>query len=173
MDSQCDAKDVFKEQLTTITPEVIYDPYQYQQNSHKLFNGYTQDGTQVKEELSVNKSAIDIHGNVSYTQQTYTGLIQMNILILQYDLNSGQTTIKPEPLCDQSHPCISALHDKASDGTVFEGEAPMCNPTVNTNHDNVFVTDNMQMPQSGELTPQSLLYSYVCQGGIMLTIHQY
>ena len=155
MDSQCDAQDMLKEQLTTINPEVIYDPYQDQQNGYKLFNGYRQDVTTVKEELSVNKSAIDIQGNASRTTGDIHRSNAEECTHLQYDLNRERTKIKPEPLSDQSHPCISALRDKASDGTAYEGETTMCKSTVDINHDNLFVADNIQWPQSEELDHKS------------------
>ena len=121
MDSPCDTKDLLKGQLTTINT--------HQQNGHRLFNGYQQDDIIVKEELSVSESAIDIHGNASHIPGDLHRSNAEEYTQLQYDLNSGQTTIKPEHLSDQSHPCISELHDKASDGTAFEGEATMCKPT--------------------------------------------
>ena len=146
---------MLKDQLTTINPEVTYDPYQYQQNGYELFNGYRQDGTTVKEELSVSKSAIDIQGNASRTTGDIHRFNAEECTHLQYDLNRERTKIKPEPLSDQSHPCISALHDKASDGTAYEGETTMCKATVDINHDNLFVADNIQWPQSEELDHKS------------------
>ena len=114
-------------------------------------HGYQQDDTTVKQELSVSKSAIDIHGNDSHTPGDPHMSNAEEYTQLQYDLNSEHTKIKPEPLSDQSHPCISAFHDKASDGTAFETEASMCKPIVTTNHDNLFVAENIQRPQSEEL----------------------
>ena len=102
---------------------------------------------QLRRNYRFSKSAIDIHGNDSHKLGDLHRSNAEEWTQLQYDLTSEQTTIKPEPLCDQSYPCMSALHDKASDGTV----AAICKPIVITNHDNVCVADNMQRPQSEEL----------------------
>ena len=150
MDSPCDAKELVNK-LTTINPEATYDPYQYQQNIPKLFNGYQEDGTTVKEELSVSKSAIDIHGNASHTPGDLHMSNAVECAHLQYDLNNEPTKIKPEPLSDQSHPYISAFHETPSDGTAIETEATVSKLTVNTNKGNLFADDNIQRLKSEDL----------------------
>ena len=129
-------------ELTTIKPEVTDEPGQYQQSVHEFVNGYQQDGATVNEELSVCTTSSDIHGNASAIPGDIHSPNTEEYAYFQDGRNSEQTSIKLEPRSDQSHPYISAFHDKASDGTAFESEVSMYKLTVNTNQDNLFVADN-------------------------------
>ena len=138
-------------ELTTIKPEVIDEPCQYQQSVTELFNGYQQDGATVNEELSVCKMSFDIHGNASDIPGDIHRHNTEEHVYFQGDRNSAQTSIKSEPLSDQSHPFIFGVHDKVAYGTAIETEATVSKLTVKTNRDYLFAADNIKMLKSEDI----------------------